>query len=85
MSLTFVAEVWEVLSSHINHGYDRDEAADSLVNLFIDNNYDVEEIKDAFRGDKVIIKALQSYMDQHEEDYEDDDYYDDDDDDDDEW
>jgi len=81
MSLDFVAEVWEVLASHIDFN-DRTAAADSLVNLLIDNDFEASDIKEAFRGDKEVITALKEYTDQIEEEYEE---YDDTDSDDDEW
>lgn len=75
MSLDFVSEVWEVLRTHIDFN-ERGDAADSLVNFLIDNNYEAEDIKEAFRGDKEIIKAVKEYTDQHEDDqeYDDEDY-----------
>jgi hypothetical protein len=77
MSLDFTVEIWDALRSHIDFN-DRSEAADSLVNLLIDNNYEAEDIKDAFTGDKEVLIALKEYMSQHDvedeyEDYEEDD------------
>jgi hypothetical protein len=77
MKLDFVAEVWDVLRSHIDFN-DRTDAADSLVNLLIDNNYEAEDIKDAFKGDKEMLTALKetlAHQDTEEsyEDYEEDD------------
>ena len=77
MSLNFVAEVWDALRSHIDFN-DRSDAADSLVNLLIDNNYEAEDIKDAFSGEKEVLTALKEYMAQQDneesyEDYEEDD------------
>jgi hypothetical protein len=71
MSLDLVAEVWEVLRDHVDFN-ERSDAADSLVNFLMDNNYEVEDIKDAFK-DKDITKALKGYAEQHfqEEEYED--------------
>jgi hypothetical protein len=65
------------LRSHIDFN-DRSDAADSLVNLLIDNNYEAEDIKDAFRGEKEVLTALKEYMAQHDtddsyEDYDEDD------------
>jgi homoserine dehydrogenase len=84
MSLDLVTEVWDVLRSHIDFN-ERGDAADTLVNFLIDNNYEAEDIKDAFRGDKEIITAVKDYLSQHEDEleYEDEDYYGDSDDD--EW
>ena len=77
MKLDFVAEVWDALRSHIDFN-DRTDAADSLVNLLIDNNYEAEDIKDAFKGDKEMLTALKenlAHQDTEEsyEDYEEDD------------
>ena len=77
MKLDFVAEVWDALRTHIDFN-DRSDAADSLVNLLIDNNYEAEDIKDAFRGEKEVLTALKEYMAQHDtddsyEDYDEDD------------
>ena len=82
MSLDFVAEVWESLISHVDLN-DRAEAADTLVNLLIDNDYEASDIKEAFRKDKEVITALKEYTDQIEEEYEE--YDDDTESDEDEW
>ncbi len=70
MKLDLITEVWEVLRDHIDLN-DRGEAADSLVNFLMDNNYEVDEIKESFK-DKDITKALKGYAAQHfqEEEYE---------------
>jgi len=65
MSLDFVAEVWEVLRSHIDFN-ERKDAADTLVNLLIENNYESHEIKEAFHGEKEILTALRDYVSEHE-------------------
>ena len=70
MSLDFVAEVWDALRTHIDFN-DRSDAADTLINLLIDNNHETDDIKDAFKGDKEVLKALKGYTDQHDaEEYE---------------
>jgi hypothetical protein len=81
MSLDFVAEVWDALRTHIDFN-ERSDAADTMVNLLVENNYEADDIKSAFRGDKEIITALKNYVDEHDleedyEDYSDDDDYDD--------
>jgi len=79
MSLTLISEAWDALRQHIQMA-DKSDAADTLVNLLIDNGYDVDEIKENFRGDKDIANALVyfSEQDDYTEDYEDDDLTDDD-------
>jgi hypothetical protein len=83
MTLNFVAEVWDALRNHIDFN-ERKDAADSLVNLLIENNYEADEIKEAFRGEKEILTALKDYVNEHEaeEEYED---YEEESDDDGEW
>ena len=73
MSLSTITEVWDVLREHIDFN-DRAEAADVLVNYLMDNNYEVDDIKNEF-SDKDITRALKGYAEQHfqEEEYEDDD------------
>ena len=83
MTLNFVAEVWDALRNHIDFN-ERKDAADSLVNLLVENNYEADEIKEAFRGEKEILTALKDYVNEHEaeEEYED---YEEESDDDGEW
>jgi hypothetical protein len=71
MSLDVISEVWDALREHIDLSV-RDDAADTLVNFLIDNNYEIEDIKNTFK-DKDITKALKGYAEQHfqEEEYED--------------
>jgi len=70
MSLSLVSEIWEALQTHIDFN-ERSDAADTLVTYLIENNYEVDDIKDAF-SDKVITKALKGYAEEHfqEDDYE---------------
>jgi len=80
MNLNLICEVWDAMRSHIDLN-ERKEAADTLVNLLVDNNFEFDEIKEAFRGEKEILTALKTYVDHHETDEE---YYEEDDDED-EW
>jgi hypothetical protein len=70
MSLDIISEVWDALREHIDLN-ERGDAADTLINFLIDNNYEVDDIKDSFK-DKDITKALKDYAEQHfqDEDYE---------------
>ena len=73
MNLGSVSEVWEVLREHIDMN-DRIEAAESLVTYLIENNFEIDDIKDEFR-DKDITKALKEYAadlegDDDEENYD---------------
>ena len=51
---------------------DRAEAADALVAVLIDNDYDAAQIRSAFKDDRDVRQALQSYLDDTEEDTEED-------------
>ena len=79
MAVDIVYEVWQELKRHITTT-DRAEAADSLVNVLIDNDYDADQIRDAFKGDNDVKRALQSFLDDadDEQDDEDEDDYNDD-------
>ena len=70
MSLGLISEVWEALREHIDLN-ERGSAADTLVNFLIDNNFEIDEIKDEFR-DKDITQALKGYAEENfpEEEYE---------------
>lgn len=72
MSLLVITEIWDALRDYIDMN-ERSEAADTLVNYLMDSNYEVDDIKDAFK-DKDITKALKGYAEQHfqEEEYEED-------------
>ena len=82
MSLNIISEVWEALRNHIDLN-ERTDAADSLISLLIDNNYEPEDIKETFTGNKELLAALKYYLEQHdiEEEYDEEEY----DSDDDEW
>lgn len=79
MAVDLAHDLWQELKRYIG-STDRSDAADTLVNLLIDNDYDAEDIRAAFKGDNDVKKALQSYIDDAEEedlDEEDEDDYDD--------
>ena len=65
MSLNLVAEVWDALRDHIDF-IGRSEAADTLVHLLIDNNYEADDIKSAF-SDKDVRSALKAYVEEHDQ------------------
>lgn len=74
--LDTISEVWEALRLHIDLN-ERKEAAETLVNYLMENNYEASDIKASFRGDKDIAKALMFYDDQTLHDEDEDDYDDD--------
>jgi hypothetical protein len=62
MSESIAAEIWGELKRYVNT-VDRAEAAETVVQILMDNDSDVEDIRDAFKGDSDIKRALTSYLD----------------------
>jgi hypothetical protein len=65
------SEIWGELKRYVNT-VDRAEAADILVSLLIDHDEDAEDIREAFKGDSDIKKALTSYINDDQEDIDED-------------
>lgn len=90
MSLELVTEIWAAMKPLFATS-DRPEAADTFVNVLIDNDFDPKDLKRAFKKDGNIVNALGLYeVDEADEQEDDEDEekeygydYDDDDDDDD--
>jgi hypothetical protein len=61
MSADVASEIWGELRRYVNT-VDRDEAAETVVAVLIDNDYDADEIRDAFKGDLDIKRALAAYV-----------------------
>lgn len=82
MSVELSKEIWSELKRHINTT-DRDEAAETLVSVLIDNDVSADEIRSTFKNDNDVKRALVHYLKDHEleedEEDEDDEYYDDED------
>ncbi len=66
------SEIWGELKRYLNT-VDRGEAAEVLVSLLIDNDEDAEDIRDAFKGDADIKRALASYINDDQEEVEEED------------
>ena len=75
MAVDLSHDIWNELKRYIST-VDRGDAADSLVAVLIDNDYDAEQIRSAFKSDSDIKRALQSYLDDTEEEDLDEDYED---------
>ena len=75
MSVELSSEIWSEIKRYIN-SVDRNEAAETMVSVLIDNDVSAEEIKSAFKGDGDIKRALAEYLKEEEdlEEDEDDDY-----------
>lgn len=83
MSVEVASEIWSELKRYINV-VDRSDVAENVVSILVDNDYDVEEIREAFKGDSDIKKALTAYLgnnndyveeEDEEEEYDDEDNY----------
>lgn len=75
MSVELAKELWSELKRYVNT-VDRDEAAETVVSVLIDNDVDPDDIKTVFKSDSDIKRALTEYLrdgEAHEEDEEDDD------------
>ena len=79
MSVELSKEIWTELKRYVNT-VDRNEAAETMVSVLIDNDVDADDIKEVFKGDSDIKKALANFIKDHdtEESYEEDDEYRDD-------
>ncbi len=84
MSEHVAAEIWGELKRYVNT-VDRAEAAETVVQILMDNDSDVEDIRDAFKGDSDIKRALTSYLDNDKDYAEDEDSEDEDYDEDEDW
>ena len=79
MSVELASEIWAELKRYVNK-VDRDEAAEAMVSVLIDNDVSADDIKDAFKGDSDVKGALAHYLKDHVEEEEDDELSDDEDD-----
>ena len=72
MSVELSKEIWDELKRYVNV-VDRNEAAETLVSVLIDNDVDADEIKSVFKTDSEIKRALTSYLKDHEDEIDEDD------------
>ena len=73
MSETVASEIWSELKRYVNT-VDRADAAETIVSILIDHDSDVEDIRDAFKGDADIKRALTVYLDNDNDYSEDEDF-----------
>ena len=66
MDLAIASTIWDELKRYINK-VERTEAADNLVSILVDNDFDPEDIRDEFKGDADIKQALASYLEEYDE------------------
>ena len=81
MSVELAKEIWDELRRYVNP-QDRAESAETLVSVLIDNDVAAADIKEVFKTDAEVKRALASYLKDHAEEEEEEDYedYDEDDD-----
>ena len=70
MSEHVAAEIWGELKRYVNT-VDRNEAAETVVQILMDNDSEVEDIRNAFKGDTDNKRALTAYLD-NDKDYSED-------------
>ncbi len=81
MSITVIHEVWRAVKGEIDEA-NLPDAAESLVDVLIQNDYEASDIKAEFRRDSDVMDAVKAYMasqEEDEEEYEEEDYEDDED------
>jgi hypothetical protein len=71
MSITVIHEVWRALKSEIDEN-SLPDAAESLVDVLIQNDYEASDIKAEFRRDSDVMDAVKAYIasQEEEDDYE---------------
>tara|TARA_R110000772_G_scaffold117450_1_gene222857 strand:+ start:834 stop:1091 length:258 start_codon:yes stop_codon:yes gene_type:complete len=76
MSVELSSEIWNELKRYVNT-VDRQEAAEVLVSVLVDNDVDPDDIREIYKGDKDVKAALAAYIkdldDEPEEEYDDED------------
>jgi hypothetical protein len=78
MSVELSREIWTELKRYVNT-VDRGEAAETLVSVLIDNDVAADEIKETFKSDSEVKRALTSYLKDHADEDDDEDLHDDED------
>lgn len=69
MSITVAAEIWRALKVEIDEA-NLPDAAESLVDVLIQNDYEASDIKAEFRRDSDVMDAVKAYIASQEEDEE---------------
>jgi hypothetical protein len=72
MSVELAKEIWDELKRYVN-SVDRDDAAETLVSVLIDNDCNADDIKETFKSDSFIKSALKHYLKDHQDEEDDDD------------
>ena len=61
-AVAVASEMWSELKRYVNT-VDRYEAAETVVAILIDNDCDVDDIKETFKSEPDIKRALTAYLD----------------------
>lgn len=77
MSLELIADLWSEIKRYVNT-VDRSDAADTLIAVLVDHDYDSADIASVFSHDADVRRALSSDQTVDEDEFDD---YDEDDDD----
>ena len=74
MSIELAVELWKETKNFIHDSHDKREAAEAVVAVLMEN-FDAEDICDAFKFDKNILHAAAEYagLDDIQEHYDDED------------
>lgn len=72
MSAELAKEIWTELRRYVNT-VDRDEAAETLVSVLIDNDMAADDIREVFKSESDVKRALTSYLKDHADDEDEDD------------
>lgn len=77
MTVDLASDIWNELKRYVNT-VDRNEAAEVLVSVLVDNDCDPDDIRVAFKGDTDVKAALAAYIkdlddEPEEEDFDEDD------------
>ena len=60
MTISVVAEIWKAVKGNLDHT-SVNEAAETVIDILLDHDYDVSEIKQAFKRDKEFLDVLGAY------------------------
>jgi hypothetical protein len=71
MSVELAKEIWDELKRYVN-SVDKDDAAETLVSVLIDNDCAADDIKSVFKTDSAVKAALASYLKDHQDEEDDD-------------
>ena len=71
MSVELAKEIWDELKRYVNT-VDKDDAAETLVSVLIDNDCDADDIKSVFKTDSAVKAALAHYLKDHQDEEDDD-------------